>query len=170
MTKAIKSKVYQTPAMSTDLQSSTFLSFTQHAKHLSAIQPLSICICYSFYLESSFPRSSQESPHQPLRRKASSERSSMTALQKSLATHPSSCFIYFNVFFPQHTYPPNMHLSICPFHTQIKASEPNIFVLFTMIISRPIMQQVLQISEYLDEAVNKVFFNTNYVPGYCTGC
>ena len=119
MTKAIKSKVYQTPAMSTDLQSSTFLSFTQHAKHLSAIQPLSICICYSFYLESSFPRSSQESPHQPLRRKASSERSSMTALQKSLATHPSSCFIYFNVFFPQHTYPPNMHLSICPF------SHPN---------------------------------------------
>ena len=24
--------------------------------------------------------------------------------------------------------------------------------------------------EYWGEAVNKVFFNTNYVPGYCTGC
>ena len=90
MTEAIKPKVYQTPAVSTD--TSTFLPFTQRAKHPSAMQPLSICMCYSFYLEHSFPRFSQESPHQPLRRKASSERSSMTAIEKP--SNPSPILLY----------------------------------------------------------------------------
>ena len=69
--------------MSTELESSRFLPLTQHAKYLSTFQPQSIHTCC--LLEALFPQISPGVlPHQLLRRKASSERSSMIALYKNI--------------------------------------------------------------------------------------
>lgn len=106
------------PSMS-DLESSTFLPFTQHAKHLSPLWLQDICPCSSFCLEHSFSKFTQGSFYTSLYKESPSQRSfPRLPYIKNQQPIPWSRFIYFDVFFystyPHLIYYMYVYLSIFP--------------------------------------------------------